>query len=137
LNPSGHIQVDILIVGAGVAGASFAAILKDSGISCALVEAAPSSKDKSSQTRIDTNIEQYIDPRALALTHASKNILQSIGAWDEIPQDRTGVFRKMHVWDENGLGEVNFNSTDISEPIMGYIVEQKLVESARNGIKQI
>ena len=130
MNPSGHIQVDILIVGAGVAGASFAAILKDSGISCALVEAAPSSKDKSSQTRIDTNIEQYIDPRALALTHASKNILQSIGAWDEIPQDRTGVFRKMHVWDENGLGEVNFNSTDISEPIMGYIVEQKLVESA-------
>ena len=87
MNPSGHIQVDILIVGAGVAGASFAAILKDSGISCALVEAAPSSKDKSSQTRIDTNIEQYIDPRALALTHASKNILQSIGAWDEIPQD--------------------------------------------------
>ena len=130
MNPSGHIQVDIIIVGAGVAGASFAAILKDSGISCALIEAAPSSKDKSSQTHIDTNIEQNIDPRALALTHASKNILQSIGAWDEIPQDRSGVFCKMHVWDENGLGEVNFNSTDISEPVMGYIVEQKVVESA-------
>jgi 2-polyprenylphenol 6-hydroxylase len=126
LNPSGHIQVDIIIVGAGVVGASFAAILKDSGISCALVEAEPTSKNKDSQTKIDP----YIDPRALALTQASKNILQSIGAWDEIPQDRIGHFRKMHVWDENGLGEVNFNSADVSEPIMGYIVEQKVVESA-------
>ena len=130
MNPSGHIHVDIIIVGAGVAGASFAAMLKDSGISCALVEAEPSSKDKSSQANIDTNI----DPRALALTHASKNILQSIGAWDEIPQDRIGLFRKMHVWDEHGLGEVNFNSADISESVMGYIVEQKLVECALESV---
>ena len=128
--PSGHIHVDIIIVGAGVAGASLAAMLKDSGISCALVESEPSSKDKSSQTNIDANI----DPRALALTHASKNILQSIGAWDEIPQDRIGSFRKMHVWDEHGLGEVNFNSADISESVMGYIVEQKLVECALESV---
>ena len=103
MNPAGHIHVDVIIVGAGVAGASFAAILKGSGLSCALVEAEPSSKDKSSIKNIDIDI----DPRALALTHASKNILQSIGAWDEIPQDRIGLFRKMHVWDEHGLGEVN------------------------------
>lgn len=126
MNPSGHNRVDVIIVGAGVAGASFAAILKDTGISCALVEAEPSSKDKSSQS----NSDQYIDPRALALTHASKNILQSTGVWDEIPQNRVGLFRKMHVWDENGLGEVNFSSTEVSEPIMGYIVEQKVIESA-------
>ncbi len=121
MNPSGYIQVDVIIVGAGVAGATFAAILKDSGISCAMVEAEPTSKNK--------NLQTNIDPRVLALTLASKNILQSIGAWDEIPQHRLGVFRKMHVWDENGLGEVNFNSADISESIMGYIVEQKVVES--------
>ena len=100
MNPSGHIQVDVIIVGAGVAGATFAAILKDSGISCALVEAVPTSKGKGARSQ--TNI----DPRALALTHASKNILHCTGAWDEISQDRIGLFRKMHVWDENGLGEV-------------------------------
>ena len=122
MNPSGHIHVDIIVVGAGVIGTSLAAILKDSGISCALVEAEAADKDKNSQTNID--------PRVLALTQASRNILQAIGAWDEIPKDRLGCFRKMHVWDENGLGEVNFNSTDISEPNMGYIVEQTIVEQA-------
>jgi len=132
LNPSGHIHLDIIIVGAGIAGASFAAMLKDSGISCALVEAEPSSKDK--DVRSQTNSVRNIDPRALALTHASKNILQSIGAWDEIPPDRIGLFRKMHVWDEHGLGEVNFNSADISESVMGYIVEQKLVERALKSV---
>ncbi len=115
---------DIIIVGAGIAGATFAAILKDSGISCALIEAEPGSKGKG--PRSQTNI----DPRALALTHASKNILQCTGAWDEIPQDRIGLFHKMHVWDENGLGEVNFSSTEVSEPVMGYIVEQKVIERA-------
>lgn len=132
MNPSGHIHLDVIIVGAGIAGASFAAILKDSGISCALVEAEPSSKDK--DARSQTNSHRNIDPRALALTHASKNILQSIGAWNEIPPDRIGLFRKMHVWDENGLGEVNFNSADISESVMGYIVEQKLVECALKSV---
>ena len=132
MNPSGHIHLDIIIVGAGIAGASFAAILKDSGIICALVEAEPSSKDKDACSQ--TNNDRNIDPRVLALTHASKNILQTIGAWDEIPPDRIGLFHKMHVWDENGLGEVNFNSADISESVMGYIVEQKLVECALKSV---
>ncbi len=122
MNPLGHIQVDVIIVGAGVAGATFAAILKDSGISCFLVEVEAASKNKSKQ--------KNIDPRALALTHASKNILQSVGAWDEIPYNCIGLFRRMHIWDENGLGEVNLSSADISESVMGYIVEQKIVEYA-------
>ncbi len=128
MNSAGCIQVDIIIVGAGVVGASFAAILKDSGVSCALVEASSATKDIDVSSQ--KNINEAIDPRVLALTHASKNILQSIGAWDEIPEDRLGLFRKMHVWDGNGSGEVNFNGVNISESIMGYIVEQKVVERA-------
>ena len=125
LDPSGHIHVDIIIVGAGVAGMSFAAILKDSEISCALVDIKPVN-NKSSPNAIDG----ILDPKVLALTQASKNILQSVGAWDEIPEDRLGRFSKIHVWDENGLGEVNFNSADIHEPTMAYIVEQRVLEEA-------
>jgi 2-octaprenylphenol hydroxylase len=40
----------------------------------------------------------------------------------------------MHVWDENGLGEVNFNSADLGEPVMGYIVEQMIVEQALGSV---
>ena len=132
MNASGYIHVDVIVVGAGVAGASFAALLKDSGISCALVEAEALSKDQNVNGQ--TNIDGSIDPRSLALTHASRNILQAIGAWDEISTDRLGCFRKMHVWDENGLGEVNFNGNDVCEPVMGYIVEQKVVEEALESV---
>ncbi|MCH8976310.1 MAG: FAD-dependent monooxygenase, partial [Proteobacteria bacterium] len=124
MNTSGHIHVDVIIVGAGIAGASLAAILKNSDITCALVEANLANKDQG------TDGQSRTDPRALAITIASKNILQSIGAWDEIPKDRLGCFRKMYVWDENGLGEVNFDSADLYEPVMGYIVEQRIIEQA-------
>ena len=124
MNTSGHIHVDVIIVGAGIAGASLAAILKNSDITCALVEANLANKDQG------TDDQSRTDPRALAITIASRNILQSIGAWDEIPKDRLGCFRKMYVWDENGLGEVNFDSADLYEPVMGYIVEQRIIEQA-------
>jgi 2-octaprenylphenol hydroxylase len=128
LNISGHINVDVIIVGAGVVGASFAAILKNSGMTCALIEA------ESAKEKPDMGGLASFDPRTLALTQASKNILKSVGAWDEISEDRLGCFRKMHVWDENGLGEVNFNGDDLCEPIMGYIVEQKIVEAALESV---
>jgi 2-octaprenylphenol hydroxylase len=128
LNISGHIHVDVIIVGAGVVGASFAAILKNSGMTCAVIEA------ESARKKPDMGGLASFDPRTLALTQASKNILQSVGAWNEISEDRLGCFRKMHVWDENGLGEVNFNSDDLCEPIMGYIVEQKIVEAALESV---
>ncbi len=124
MNTSGQFHVDVIIVGAGIAGASLAAILKNSDITCALVEANLANKDQG------TDGQSRTDPRALAITIASKNILQSIGAWDEIPKDRLGCFRKMYVWDENGLGEVNFDSADLYEPVMGYIVEQRIIEQA-------
>ena len=124
MNTSGHIHVDVIIVGAGIAGASLAAILKNSSVTCALIEANLANKEQGIDGQICT------DPRALAITIASKNILQLIGAWDEIPKDHLGCFRKMYVWDENGLGEVNFDSADLYEPVMGYIVEQRIIEQA-------
>lgn len=131
MNNSDHNQPDVIIVGAGVTGASLAVMLKLNGINCALVEAEPPHKV---QDNSDQVIGQNIDPRALAITHASKNILQAIGVWDEIPAERIGCFRKMHVWDENGTGEVNFDSADLCESVMGYIVEQKVVETALESV---
>ncbi len=128
MNISDHINADVIIVGAGISGAGFAAMLKNSGMTCALIDA------KSARKEADVNDLTSFDPRTLALTHASKNILQAVGAWDKIPQDRPGYFSKMHVWDENGSGEVHFNSHDLCAPVMGYIVEQKLIESALESV---
>lgn len=70
-------QVDIAVVGAGPAGLCFARSLADSGLSIALIERQPLSA-----------IEQpAFDGREIALTHASRRILRSLGIWDRIDAD--------------------------------------------------
>lgn len=111
---------DIIIVGAGIAGKSLAAILRNSGVNFALI--AP---ENVAGQQIQSSDD--IDPRVLALTLASKNIFESIGIWSEITKDGLpGYFNKIHVWDEQG--HIDFNSADLHEPVMGYIVSQKTIE---------
>lgn len=112
---------DVIVVGAGITGKSIAAILQHSGISCAIVDIAEKSWPKISD-------DQVIDPKVLALTLATKNILTFTQTWDAIAEQRLGHFNTIHVWSDEGHGEIFFNSAEIHEPVMGYIVEQKIIE---------
>lgn len=111
---------DVIIVGAGITGKSIAAILQHSEISCAIVDVAEKSC-------IEISDDQAIDPKVLALTLASKNILTFTQTWDAIERKRLGYFNTIHVWCDQGHGKIFFNSAEINEPVMGYIVEQKII----------
>lgn len=110
---------DVIIVGSGLAGATIASLLAGQGFRCVLLE------ELTNETRYGRT-----DPRALAITRASENILRNAKAWEYIPQDRTGYFRKMHVWDENGPGDIEFDSAELCESTLGYIIEQTVLEQA-------
>ena len=112
---------DVIIVGSGITGKSVAAILQHSELSCAIVDIAKKSYPEKSD-------DQIIDPKVLALTIAAKNILTFTQAWDAIAKKRLGHFNTIHVWCEQGNGEIFFNSEAIHEPVMAYIVEQKIIE---------
>ena len=112
-------DADVIIVGGGLVGSTLAGLLAAKDIRCLIVEgrATESGRDRP-------------DPRALAITLASANILHAARIWKYLPEDRTGFFRKMQVWDANGDGDIEFDSAELCEPTLGYIIEQEVLERA-------
>jgi 2-octaprenylphenol hydroxylase len=113
------VDADVIIVGGGLAGATLASLLAGQDIRCVVLE------ERSNELK-----SGRIDPRALAITRASENILRSARAWEHLPQNRIGYFRQMHVWDETGSGDIKFDSAELCESTLGYIIEQTVLEQA-------
>lgn len=117
--------IDVAIVGAGVVGATLAALLADSKLRVALIDAAAPVLDWPAGST---------DLRVLALTAASERILAGVGAWPRIAEFGAAPFREMRVWDASGAGgiqgEIHFDSADLSEARLGHIVENRIVVRA-------
>jgi len=114
-----HIDTEILIAGAGPVGCTLAALLGKAGMECSVIDTAARAEKAGFGP----------DPRALALTQASVRILQNLDLWRALPKARIGHFSAMRVWDEHGTGVVEFDSADLCEPSLGYIVEQSLIQA--------
>jgi len=121
VSPAGPLDADVIIAGGGLVGCTFAGLLARLGIRCLIVEERDRSGAEETRRR---------DPRVLAITPGSVNILRAAGAWDRLPVDRIGHFRGMHVWEEKGSGEISFDSAELCEPALGYIVDQAALEEA-------
>ena len=115
----------VVIAGGGLAGLGLACLLARAGLECTVLE-----NNAKSEGADD-------DPRALAITHATRSILEACGAWSQIPPEKTGYFRGMHVWDENGRGEVSFDSAELCQPTLGYIVQQSRVQHALESVVSV
>lgn len=120
-SPSAQSEFDVVIVGAGMVGATLANALHGSGLRVALVEAR--------EPDTSWHPEDY-NGRVSAITHASMRILRGVGAWREITARRLSPYREMHVWDATGSGEIHFDAADIGESLLGHIIENKVIESA-------
>ena len=114
------IDADVVVVGGGVIGSSFACLLGQAGLKVILLDA--SMRQVKSLKKIDT--------RVFAITMASEQILKKTGSWKRLQKKDIGRFRKMHVWDENGLGEINFDSASICQSTMGYIIPHQVIVDA-------
>jgi 3-demethoxyubiquinol 3-hydroxylase len=66
--------------------------------------------------------------RVSALSIASKNILETVGAWNGVVNRRFCPFRRMRVWET--AGDTEFCSDDINYPELGYIVENRITQLA-------
>lgn len=111
---------DVLVVGGGLVGATLAAALGKTGMRVGLVEARNTAPLP----------DQGFDLRVSAVTLASRRVFDSIGVWSGLPGERVQAFREMVVWDQPGAGEVHFDSADICQPALGYIVENLLLQHA-------
>ncbi len=119
-NPLDKFDADVVVVGGGIIGGTFACLLGQAGIKVILLDAGVR----------QVNSLKKVDARIFAITRASEQILKKAGAWRRIDENDIACFRKMHVWDENGLGEINFDSASICQPTMGYIISHQVIVDA-------
>jgi 2-octaprenylphenol hydroxylase len=71
-----------------------------------------------------------IDIRVSALTKASQNILEMVGAWPGMVQRGVCPYRDMRVWDARGDGELHFDCADTPFSELGHLVENRVTVAA-------
>lgn len=72
-----------------------------------------------------------VDLRVYALSRASQQILDGLGAWRDIETARACAYERMQVWQgdtPDGLAALRFDCADIGEPDLGHIVEDALLK---------
>ena len=120
-------QYDVIIVGAGVAGLSLAVALGEKKLKVALLDAREFS---------EPNPGEHV--RVSAINHVSEKILTSLGVWQLLPENTLSPFRKISVWDANGGGEIQFDSTESAQAYLGHIVPNHEMQRALlSRIKQL
>lgn len=112
---------DVIIVGAGMVGATLACALAESELKVALLEGAAPQEVKP---------DDPVDVRVSAITRASQQIFTAVGAWPGMLARRVSPFREMHVWDAGSEGVIHFDSADVGEDALGHIVENRVVQMA-------
>ncbi|QOD13331.1 FAD-dependent monooxygenase [Psychrobacter sp. 28M-43] len=126
-----------LIIGSGIVGATLALKLAQAKMPVTLIDARPARDESAWQ-----HVLSKRDARVYALSMASINLLEDIGAWQKIASsERKADYSQMQVWQLNGMGELLFgesedsgaedNSSETHEPtLLGSMVEPAVIEHA-------
>lgn len=110
---------DVVIIGAGMVGASLASLLSRSGFSVALVEAfEPRPFDGGEEVGL----------RVSAISPGSAAVLEQAGAWKLISKQRHRPYRRMQVEDGVELDPLLFDAPAYNMERLGTIVENDLVQ---------
>ena len=112
---------DAVVVGAGIVGATLAALLGKAGKRVALVEARP-------PIRFDA--ESHFDLRVSAINRASQQTFEDAEVWPSIIAKRAHAYESMNVWDEGGAGEVRFSAAEVGALELGHIIENSVIQSS-------
>lgn len=110
-------MLDIVVVGAGVVGASAALAFARDGLQVALVEAGDPEP-----WRIEAP-----DLRVYAIAPDNAALLGQLGVWPAILAARAQPYRAMQVWDAAGGDALRFDADRFARRELGWIVEHGLL----------
>ncbi len=116
---------DILVVGAGLVGATLALRLESCGLRIGVLDRGELLTGEDSD-RLDQSDIQF-DPRVVALTAQSQRLFTRVGAWEQLEKTRHCPYQHMRVWEQDGTGRVEFHAQEIHEPALGTIIENSLI----------
>ena len=108
-NRDADTETDILIVGAGPVGITLALSLASSPWRVRLVDRQPAGAWQK-------------DPRALALSHGSRQVLERLGAWNA---SAATPIERIHISQRGGFGRTRLTATDHGLPALGYVMRYR------------
>jgi Ubiquinone biosynthesis hydroxylase, UbiH/UbiF/VisC/COQ6 family len=113
-------KYDIVIIGAGPAGLSFASSMIDLDVKVLVIE----------KSSIDSISNPQGDGREIALTHLSVKILKKLNVWGLINQAEVSPLKEAKVFDGDSPSLLNFKSDDSSIEALGYLVPNYQIRKA-------
>lgn len=112
-------QPDVLVIGAGMVGASAACLFARAGLRvCVLESKAPARFDP----------ESPVGLRVSAISPGSTRILTEAGAWQALEDHRHAPYGRMRVEDRSDGAALDFNAGEFGLERLGTIVENDLLQ---------
>jgi 2-octaprenyl-6-methoxyphenol hydroxylase len=110
---------DVVIVGGGMVGASFALALRDTPLRVLLIESVPP----------DSDAQPSFDERTTALGNGSRQIFETLGVWPQMAPDAASI-RSIHVSDAGRFGVARLDAREQGVAAFGYVVPNRVIGRA-------
>lgn len=113
-------EQDIIVIGAGPAGLSFARLVADTGLKITLIEKQPE--------KILAN--PAYDGREIALTHLSHKIMSATGMWDRINDKDISLIKDAKVLNGDLENPLFFDHTKSGKENLGFMISNHHIRRA-------
>jgi len=110
---------DVVIVGGGMVGASFALALRATPLRVLLIESVPP----------DSAAQPSFDERTTALGNGSRQIFETLGVWSAMSGDASPI-RSIHVSDAGRFGVARLDAHEQGVHAFGYVVPNRVIGRA-------
>lgn len=107
-----------IVVGGGMIGLAAALGLRQQGHQVVLLERGDA-----------PNYSEATELRVSAIAHHSRDLLQQLGVWSQLPNARLGPYQAMEVWDHDSFGSIHFGAHEVNQTDLGAIVENRVIET--------
>jgi 2-octaprenyl-6-methoxyphenol hydroxylase len=111
-------EFDVIIVGGGMVGASLAVALASLPLRIAVIEMFDPRK-------VGVPQPSY-DDRSTAIANGSKQILETIGVWEDMARDATAI-SDIHISDRGHFGMSRIKALEEKVPALGYVVPNRAI----------
>ena len=111
---------DIVVIGGGPAGLSFACSMAGLDLNVLLVE----------KSTLQSISKPKPDGREIALTHHSRKILIKLGVWALIDEAEVSLLKEAKVFDGDSDALLNFDAKRSAIEALGYLVPNHLIRAA-------
>lgn len=107
-------HLDVVIVGAGMVGASAAIGLRQLGLKVVLI-------DSFGFTKAVPEFTPSYDARSTALSWGTRDILTALGVWEDVAKHACPI-TQVHVSEKSRFGTTRIRSEDYDQAALGYVV---------------